>query len=65
VFKGSIWWRYGDREEIVQAGEAYYVMPGHTSGAHAGAEFLVFSPAEVMAGVEAHMMQRAQELRGA
>jgi hypothetical protein len=61
VFKGSMWWRYPDREESIGAGEAFYVEPGHTSGADAGSEFVVFSPSEVMAEVEAHMMRRAQE----
>jgi hypothetical protein len=66
VMAGSIWWRYdGDRDEVIQAGEAFYVPPGHTAGANAGAEFVVFSPAETMDEVEAHMAQRAQELFGA
>jgi hypothetical protein len=65
VFKGSMWWRYGDHEEIIHAGEAFYAPPGHTAGATAGSEFLVFSPTEVMAGVAAHMMRRAGELHSA
>jgi hypothetical protein len=35
--------------------------PGHTAGADAGSEFLIFSPTEVLAEVEAHMMRRMQE----
>jgi len=62
VFKGEMWWRYDDHEEIIRAGEAFYAPPGHTSGAHGGSEFVVFSPTEIMADVEAHMMRRAQEL---
>ena len=65
VTKGSLWWRYDmDRNETIEAGEAFYVPPGHTSGANAGAEFVVFSPAETMGEVEAHMARRAQELFG-
>jgi hypothetical protein len=63
VFKGRMWWRFGDQEESVEAGEAFYAPPGHTAGADANSEFLVFSPTETMAPIEHHMMQRAQELQ--
>jgi hypothetical protein len=61
VFTGRMWWRYPDGEESIGTGEAFYAKPGHTSGADAGTSFVVFSPSEVMAEVEAHMMPRAQE----
>jgi hypothetical protein len=60
-----MWFRYGDNEEVFNAGDAFYVPSGHTAGASDGAEFVVFSPTEVMATVEAHMARRAQELFGA
>jgi extradiol dioxygenase family protein len=65
VFTGRMWFRHGDHEESVAAGEAFYVPPGHTAGADAGSEFLVFSPAETLAPVEQHMMRRAEELQAA
>ncbi|MFL5799885.1 MAG: hypothetical protein ACJ77A_18400 [Actinomycetota bacterium] len=65
VMSGRMWWRFGDREEQFGPGEAFYVQPGHTSGVDGDTAFVVFSPAEVMAEVEAHMMRRAQELQGA
>jgi hypothetical protein len=61
VFKGRAWFRSPDREESFGSGDAFYVEPGHTSGADAGTEFVIFSPSEVMADVEAHMMQRARQ----
>jgi hypothetical protein len=64
VLAGRLWFRNGKGEESFGPGDAYYVAPGHTSGADAGSEFVVFSPGDVMAGVEAHMMRRAQELHG-
>lgn len=64
VISGSIWFRYDDHEEVFNAGDAYYAPPGHTAGASEGAEFVVFSPSETMATVEAHMGKRAQELFG-
>ena len=63
VFKGRMWWVHGDgRKEEFGPGDAFYVAPGHTSGADAGSEFVVFSPSEIMATVGAHMVKRAQEL---
>jgi hypothetical protein len=59
-----MWWRFGNREESVEDSEAFYAPPGHTSGADAGSEFLVFSPTETMAPIESHMMRRAEELQG-
>ena len=61
VFKGRMWFRSPDGEESFGSGDAFYVEPGHTSGADAGTEFVVFSPSEVMADVESHMMQRARQ----
>ena len=65
VNQGSLWFRYGDRDEVINAGDAFYALPGHTAGAAAGTEFVIFSPTEIMASVEAHMTQRAKELFGA
>ena len=65
VFKGRMWWRYGDREEVCEAGDAFYAPAGHTSGADAGSEFLVISPEEQMAQLQAHMAKRAQEFQAA
>jgi hypothetical protein len=65
VTRGSMWFRYGDREEVIEAGGAFYAQPGHTAGASEGAEFVIFSPSETMATVDAHMAKRAQELFGA
>ena len=65
VFKGRMWFRLDDSEEWYGPGDAFYVPGGHTAGADADSEFLVFSPTEQIAEVEAHMMRRAQELQSA
>lgn len=65
VFKGRMWFRSNAGEESYGPGDAFYVRAGHTAGADASSEFLVFSPSEQIAEVEAHMMRRAQELQGA
>jgi len=44
VIRGRFTIKYKDREEIVNAGDAYYAAPGHTEIFDAGTEFVVFSP---------------------
>ena len=65
VLKGSMWWRYDDHEEVTEAGDVFFIPPGHTAGAAAGSEFVIFSPTKELDVVEAHMARRAQELYGA
>jgi hypothetical protein len=65
VSAGRMWFRSSGNEESFGAGDAFYVAPGHTAGADGGTSFVIFSPSEVMAEVEAHMMRRAQELQNA
>jgi hypothetical protein len=48
VLRGRITYRYQDREETIEAGEAYYVPPGHTPVLHAGTEVVEFSPTEAL-----------------
>ena len=65
VLKGRMWFRSGAGEESYEPGDAFYVPAGHTSGADGKSEFVLFSPSEQIAEVEAHMMRRVQELQGA
>jgi hypothetical protein len=46
VLKGRLTVRYRDREETVEAGEAFYMSPGHAPSAEAGTELVQFSPAQ-------------------
>jgi mannose-6-phosphate isomerase-like protein (cupin superfamily) len=46
VFEGRLVVRYGDEQEIIEAGEAFYLPPGHTPSSDAGSEFLMFSPTD-------------------
>lgn len=46
VVAGEITFRLRDHDERYQAGEAYYVPPGHTPIHHAGARIVEFSPTE-------------------
>jgi hypothetical protein len=44
VIEGRIGFRFADREETYEAGEAYYVGAGHTPVYYAGTEIVEFSP---------------------
>ena len=44
VLKGTQTWRFPDREEVFEAGDAYYVEPGHVPVFEAGTEVIQFSP---------------------
>jgi hypothetical protein len=39
---------YADREEVFEAGDAFYMTPGHVPAATKGSEFLQISPAEAL-----------------
>ena len=49
VLEGRVAFRFADREETYEAGDAYYVPPGHTPVHYAGAEIIEFSPTDVLA----------------
>ena len=48
VLEGKVGFRFADREETYEAGDAYYVAPGHTPIHYAGAEIVEFSPTEIL-----------------
>jgi mannose-6-phosphate isomerase-like protein (cupin superfamily) len=60
VFKGRMIVRYDDHEEVINAGEAFYMPPGHAPEAEAGTELLQFSPADQLAEVEAAIFASMQ-----
>lgn len=64
VIKGRVAFRFADREETYQAGDAYYVPPGHTPIHHAGAEIVEFSPTDALGETIGVVMQnlRANEV---
>jgi len=46
VLEGRLTFRTADGEETFEAGDAYYVGPGHTPVLHAGTRVVEFSPTE-------------------
>ena len=65
VFKGRLTWRFGDHEEVYEAGDAFYVPPGHAPKAEAGSEFVQFSPTEELNVSTAAMMKNMQAMQTA
>jgi hypothetical protein len=45
IFKGKVTFKYVDREEVYEAGDAYYAPPGHIPVVEAGTEAVEFSAA--------------------
>jgi len=62
VFSGGISVDYGDHVETYQAGDAFYLPPGHVPTAETGTEFVQFSPKrelrETMEAIHAEMSRR-------
>lgn len=46
VASGRITFRFEDREETYEAGDAYYAPPGHTTVIEAGTDLVEFSPTD-------------------
>ena len=44
---------YEDHDDVVEAGDAYFMAPGHVPEVAAGTELLMFSPTEELATTEA------------
>ena len=60
VISGKMTFRFADHEETFEAGDAYYVPPGHTPVHHAGAEVVEFSPTEQLHATIAVVMENLQ-----
>jgi hypothetical protein len=63
LFKGRLTTRFGGREEVVEAGNAFYIPPGHTQAADGGSEFVVFSPTEELRVTEEAIARNMQALQ--
>jgi mannose-6-phosphate isomerase-like protein (cupin superfamily) len=64
VVNGALTFRYADREEVFEAGDAFYTPPGHVPVKHEpGTEIVLFSPAEELRKTEAVMMKNMQAMQ--
>ncbi|MHC3467558.1 cupin domain-containing protein [Streptomyces sp. 7R007] len=61
VFKGTLVFRYADRDETYEAGDAFYAPPGHVPVHTApGTEYLQFSPADELRRTSEVIMKNFQ-----
>lgn len=61
LLQGKMFVRYSDgQEETVEAGQLYYLPPGHTVWFEEGAEYIEFSPKQEMDEVLTHVEQKMQ-----
>ena len=65
VFTGRVTFDLGDRVEVYEAGEAFYLTQGHIPRAEPGTEYLQFSPAEALHAVSAQMQKNMAAMQGA
>jgi hypothetical protein len=64
VIKGKMTARYADRDEVFEAGDAFYTPPGHVPVTNEpGTEFVWFSPSEELRTAEAVMMKNMQAMQ--
>ena len=66
VLAGKVTFRFADRDETYEAGDAFYTPPGHIPVKHEpDSEVLMFSPADELRVTEAVMMKNIQALQTA
>ena len=65
VLKGKLTFRYADREEVFEAGDAFYTPPGHVPVKHEpGTDIVMFSPTEELKKTDAVLMKNMQAMQG-
>jgi hypothetical protein len=52
LFRGRMIVHYDDHDEVIEAGHAFYMPPGHVPDADADTEFVLFSPTEDLQATE-------------
>ena len=55
VVRGGVTFKYADRDERYEAGDAYYAPPGHVPVISANTELIEFSPTEEYGRTTAHI----------
>ncbi len=66
VTRGTATFRFADHDEVFEAGDAFYLPPGHIGVANEpDTEYVQFSSTEELKATEAAMMKNMQEMQGA
>ena len=64
IIKGRMTMRFGDREEVYEAGDAWYAPPGHVPVSHEpGTEMMLFSPTHELQETEAAMQRNMEAMQ--
>jgi hypothetical protein len=65
VASGRLTFRYADRGEVFEAGDAFYTPPSHAPVKHEpGTEIVIFSPAEELRATDAVMLKNMMATQG-
>ena len=62
MLKGRLTFGFADHDEVVEAGDAFYLPPGHIPTAEAGTEYVQFSPSEELETVADAMNANMQAM---
>jgi hypothetical protein len=65
VLKGRVVFTFEDREDVHEAGDAFYVPAGHLQRAEAGTEYVQFSPADELRIVSETIASNLAKMQGA
>jgi hypothetical protein len=66
VVSGKLTFRYADREEVFEAGDAFYTPAGHAPVKHEpGTEVVMFSPTDELRKTEAVMTRNMKAMQAA
>ena len=66
VIAGRVTFRFGEDEEVYEAGDAFYTPAGHVPVSHEpGTEIVMFSPAQELRETEAVMMKNMEAMQPA
>lgn len=62
VRSGRLIVTYESDEEVITAGEVFYLEPGHTIAVEAGTEYITFSPTEEFYEMGEHVVRNLTEI---
>jgi mannose-6-phosphate isomerase-like protein (cupin superfamily) len=65
VVSGRLTYRFADHDEVFEAGDAFYLPPGHIPLAEAGSELVQFSPADDLRVVSETIVENMRKLQRA
>ena len=65
VLKGKLTFRFADHDEVFEAGDAFYLPPGHVGVQNEpGSQIVQFSPTKELKETSAVIMKNMQEMQG-